>query len=60
MEVIIVDVIASLIGFVFKVLSWIIITAGCLVYCLWAVLCDRLKRWNQHTNEVEEVVKNEI
>ena len=44
-------IIMNLIEFLFRVFAWVIITAGCLIYGLWAVLSNRLREFADRINE---------
>jgi hypothetical protein len=51
MEVITLHIIMNLIEFLFRVFAWVIITVGCLIYGLWAVLSNRLREFADRTRE---------
>ena len=45
------NIIVHLIEFIFRLFAWIVITAGCLVYAIWAVLSNRIREFGQRVNE---------
>lgn len=50
------SVFISIFEFLFRLFAWAAITLGCLVYGLWAILCNRLKNFNKHLDETQQFV----